>query len=156
MGGPTRTNVRVPPRSIADRQVVTRREPPPTAARYARRVVEDRDAAVAARVPDREARPHTQSPANILRDRMDRAPRSDRPATDTTPPARTSVFDRQALSDRVREDRDRQVREVPQPNGKFRGNERCERAAMRVEPNCRVITGAVSVTDGAMAFTRIL
>jgi hypothetical protein len=122
MGGPTR-NVRAPPRSVADRQVVVRRDPPPVAARFARRPLENRDVA---RVPDRMDRPQNRvleprqpDVAATLRDRGDRPPAVDRPPRDrpvseSAPPTRSSVFDRQALSDRVRVDRDRQVREGQQ------------------------------------------
>jgi hypothetical protein len=118
LGGPARANVRVPPKTIADRQVVVRRDPPPTAARYARRPAENRELA---RAPDRVARPpergqqqiESNGRAAIARDRSDRPPRVDRPIGESVPPTQTStsVFDRRGLVERVREDRDRQVRE---------------------------------------------
>ena len=130
LGGPVRTNVRVPPQTVANRQVVVRREPPPSAAHFARRAVENRE--VVARTPERNHQPERNNRprdqvsgggqvqagpnglANTMRERLDRPPRVDRPAAESPPPARTSVFDREALSGRVREDRDRQVREVQQ------------------------------------------
>ena len=132
LGGPVRTNTRIPPQAVANRQVVVRRDPPPSAAQFARRAVEHGE--VAARTPERNNAPERnnhpreraaggsqvqQAPtgnglANTMRERMDRPPRVDRPAGESAPPARTSVFDREALSGRVREDRDRQVREVQQ------------------------------------------
>src|SRR5690349_4683504 len=53
LGGPTRTNTRVPPPAVANRQVVVNREPPSMAAHFARRQVENRDRDVVARTPDR-------------------------------------------------------------------------------------------------------
>jgi hypothetical protein len=131
LGGPRRTNVRLPPQSIENRQVVVRRAPPASAARFARnadvgrsqvrdadrntrpsvRSDVDRNAAAAAafRGRDRNERPQNQDRPERV-DRQDRPVRTERPETESTPPARSSVFDRHALSERVREDRDRQVR----------------------------------------------
>lgn len=133
LGGPVRTNVRVPPRTVADRQVVVRRDPPPAAARFARRPAENRDVARAPdrtaertpdRTPDRAARPQqprnqdireSREVATALRERTDRPPRTERPVSESVAsPSQSSVFDRQALSNRIREDRDRQGREAQQ------------------------------------------
>ncbi|HEY6125433.1 MAG TPA: DUF6600 domain-containing protein [Steroidobacteraceae bacterium] len=101
LGGPARTNVRVPPSSIANRQVVVRRDPAPAAARYARRPTPTTDVAQTlrertARAPDR---------------RQDRPPRVERPNNEpAAPTAHSSVHDRNAIANVVREDRDRQVR----------------------------------------------
>ena len=119
MGGPTRANVRVPPRSIADRQVVVRRDPPPAAARFARQPPVSRDTERAS--GERITRPQVRGPnpsesigrAAVVRDRSDRPSRVERPVGESVPPTQqsSSVFDRRALVERVREDRDRQVRE---------------------------------------------
>jgi|GEM_PF-1863684 len=127
LGGPVRTNVRVPPQAIANRQVVVRRDPPPSAAQFARRTMENRGvvARTPGRTPDRnrprdrvtsggEVQAAPNGLANTMRERLDRPPRVDRPVGESPPPARTSVFDREALSGRVRQDRDRQVREAQQ------------------------------------------
>jgi hypothetical protein len=98
LGGPARADMRVPPRNIVDRQVVVRRNPPPAAAGLVRRA------------PERVIRREDNGRAASLRDRPDRPPRVERPVNASAPPAQTSVFDRRALADRVREDRDRQVR----------------------------------------------
>jgi hypothetical protein len=117
MGGPPRSNVRVPPRSVVDRQVVVRREPPQAAARFARQPPVVRDVERAA--GERSGRPQVRVPESresidraALRDRADRPPRAERPGNESVPPAQSSVFDRRALSERVRADRDRQVRDV--------------------------------------------
>ena len=122
LGGPARTNVRVPPPTVANRQVVVRRDPPSSAAHFARRAVERDEVA---RAPDRAERPRDRSSFNggrdqgqpnatvdTARERADRPSRVDRPVSESAPPQRSSVFDREALSGRVRADRDRQVREV--------------------------------------------
>ena len=100
LGGSTRANVRVPPPSIANRQVVVRRDPPPAAARFARRPAPSGD--FSQTLSERVARP--------VRNGNDRPPRVERPSNESVPPARSSVFDRHAIADAVREDRDRQVR----------------------------------------------
>ena len=131
LGGPRRTNVRLPPQSIENRQVVVRRAPPAAAARFARnadvgrsqvreadrntrpsaRSDADRNAAAAAAFRGRDRNELSQDQDRPDRsDRQDRPVRTERPDTDSAPPARSSVFDRRALSERVREDRDRQVR----------------------------------------------
>jgi uncharacterized protein DUF6600/FecR-like protein len=120
MGGPSRANVRVPPRSIADRQVVVRRDPPPAAARFARAPKPREDVAQtpvarSPRPPTRGLEPgESTGRAALVRDRPDRPARVERPAGESTPPSQSSVFDRRALADRVRQDRDRQVRDGQQ------------------------------------------
>jgi hypothetical protein len=118
LGGPRRANVRLPPQSIENRQVVVRRAPPASAARFARNADAARNVS---REPERQARPVVRGPVNDaaglrngareFRTREDRPARVERPAGESTPPARSSVFDRQALSDRVRADSERQTRE---------------------------------------------
>jgi flagellar biosynthesis GTPase FlhF len=110
LGGSTRANVRVPPPSIANRQVVVRRDPPPAAERFTRRPAASGDfsqslAERVARTPDRN---RGSEPA--VRSGQDRPPRVDRPNNEPAAPAHSSVFDRRAIADAVREDRDRQVR----------------------------------------------
>ena len=141
LGGPRRTNVRLPPQSIENRQVVVRRAPPASAARFARnadvgrsqareadrntrpsvRSDADRNAAAAAAFRGRDRNELSQDQDRPDRsDRQDRPVRTERPDTDSAPPARSSVFDRHALSERVREDRDRQVRADQQPRDNVR------------------------------------
>lgn len=98
LGGPTRANVRVPPSSIANRQVVVRRDPPSAAARYARRPQAERNPAIAQ--ADRPARAPVRG--------QDRPPRANRPVSESAP--HSSVFEPRAIADRVRVDRERQVR----------------------------------------------
>jgi hypothetical protein len=111
MGGPVRANVRVPPTSVANRQVVVRRDPPPAAARFARRPEPRGD--VALTQAERPAHPQ-RGPANNRpeRSREDRPPRAERPVSESAP--HSSVFEPRAIADRVREDRDRQGREGQQ------------------------------------------
>ena len=112
-GGPARANVRVPPPSIADRQVVVRRDPPPAAARFARRPAPSGDFSPA--LSERLARSPVRGQADRPeRNRQDRPPRTERAAVQPTPPASSSVFDRRAIAEVVREDRERQVREEHQ------------------------------------------
>jgi len=117
-GGPSHANLRRPPQSVVDRQVVVRREPPAAAARFARNPPASSNPA---QTYERPARGQTrESPARsianevVVRERQDRPSRAERPVRESAPPAQSSVFDRQALSDRVRVDRDRQVREGQQ------------------------------------------
>lgn len=112
LGGPARANVRVPPASVANRQVVVRRAPPPTAERFARRSEPRGDAALTQ--SERPARPQVRGPANDRsdRNRQDRPPRVDRPVSEAAP--HSSVFEPRSIADRVRADRDRQVREGQQ------------------------------------------
>ena len=113
LGGPARANVRVPPASLANRQVVVKRDPPPAAEHFARRPMVTRDVE---RPPNRTARPaEPNGVAAALRERTDRPPRVERPVGSVSAPAvQSSVFDRNTLSSRVREDRDRQGRETQQ------------------------------------------
>ena len=112
MGGPRRANVRVPPQSVANRQVVVRRDPPPAAARFARRPAASADVA---RAPENTARPvRGQGNDNPERNYRDRPPRAEQPASGLAPRAQTSVYDRRAIADLVREDRARQAREGQQ------------------------------------------
>jgi hypothetical protein len=126
LGAPLRGSVRRPPPSIVDRQVVARRDPPQTSARLVRPSRERRDVAQAApdrspRLPLRGQNHNDREQANNDERRMrpDRAertersheerPREDRPPTlQSEQRSPTSVFDRRALSDRVRDDRERQ------------------------------------------------
>ncbi len=122
LGTPTRANLRRPPQSIVDRQVVVRREPPPAAARFARSPATSTNVA---QTPERPARPVgrgqvREAPAHsiandvVTRDRQDRPPRAERPVSESAPSVQSSVFDRHTLAERVRADRDRQVREGQQ------------------------------------------
>jgi hypothetical protein len=108
LGGEPRHQVRTPPRNVVDRQVVVRRAPPASVARFARTPV-SRDVA---QVPERVAGPPLRGQERGTR--QDRPPRVDRPVSQTAPPAQSSVHDRNAIAERVREDRDRQVREAQQ------------------------------------------
>jgi hypothetical protein len=135
LGGPTRANVRPPPRNIVDRQVVARRDAPATVARYVRTPrphteVERVPNARPARAHDRpDNRPYDrrqsasgveQSRAAFDQNRVDRrVDRPDRPArverpADESPAMRSPVRDPRAIAERVREDRERQVREYQQ------------------------------------------
>jgi hypothetical protein len=120
LGGTTRANVHRPPQTVADRQVVVRRDPPAVASRFARRVEERaREPAALTAARERSSRHDTpdRNPGNsagvAVPNRPDRPPR-ERPVSQSARPAQSSVFDRQALSERVRQDRDRQVREAQQ------------------------------------------
>lgn len=114
LGGPTRANVRVPPSSIANRQVVVRREPPAVAARFARRPTPGGELAQAQ--PERTVRSPERNHGSdaAIRNRQDRPPRNERPASQAAPPAQSSVFDRRAIADAVRRDGERQGRERDQ------------------------------------------
>ena len=101
LGGPTRATVRVPPPSLANRQVVVRRDPPPAAAHFARRPAPSVDVAQSER-----SRPE--------RNRQDRSPRVERPIEESAPPTRSSVFEPRTIAERVRQDGERQVRERQQ------------------------------------------
>jgi hypothetical protein len=122
LGGPTRANVRTPPRTIVDRQVVVRRDPPPTVARFARSTAASRDLARTSESFDRptqrgriQDRPDNEGIERVIRERQDRPPRAQQPpAIEPTPPAQSSVFDRRAIAGRVREDSERQAREQQQ------------------------------------------
>ena len=116
--GERRANVRIPPQNIANRQVVVRRDPPPAAARYARRPPVS---AGLAQAPDRSARPPVRGQVNdaadrgngreaVVRNYHDRPPRTE-PTTQSAPSVQTSVFDRRAIANAVQEDRERQGRE---------------------------------------------
>jgi hypothetical protein len=135
LGGAIRANARIPPRAIVDRPVVVHRDPPPSAARFARRPggsvdasrtqghIDDRQAT--RNRPDRPARePATQTPTRAQpggadprsvagRTREDRPPRVDR-HTDASPPRQLQQREqdreqeRQRLRQRV--DQDQQVR----------------------------------------------
>jgi len=105
LGGPRRPNVRLPPASLANRQVVVRRDPPPAAARFARRPPPNGQAALT----------QTQRPVRAPdRNRVDRPPRAERPNNESAPAPHSSVFEPNSIANRVREDRDRQVRDRQQ------------------------------------------
>jgi hypothetical protein len=130
LGAPLRGNVRRPPPAVADRQVVVRRDPPQTSARLVRPTRERRD--VAQTTPDRSPRLPLRGQASNDRERpnveerRERTERTDRPREDRPPREdraptfqseqrpQSSVFDRRALSDRVRDDRERQAQERQQ------------------------------------------
>ncbi|HEU4779736.1 MAG TPA: DUF6600 domain-containing protein, partial [Steroidobacteraceae bacterium] len=118
VGDTVRANVRVPPRNIVDRQVVVRRDPPASVARYARSPYQRVDLG---QTPVRTARPPVRGPVNDRPDRIsgaetairnanDRPPRAERPTNDSPQPAHSSVFEPRAIAERVRVDRDRQSR----------------------------------------------
>lgn len=123
-------NARVHPRmaaALANRQVVTRRDPPPSAARYTRRspqVDTAQNPNSVNRQPDRGRERADEPRIGDLRDRRNRtddragntAPRNDRPAREVDPGTRTSVRDSRGIADLVREDRERQLRESRQHN----------------------------------------
>lgn len=98
LGGVVRARPRIPA-SIAERPVVVRREPP-TQSAFARRLAER---AEARQRFDRPDRPRVDR-------RVDRPPPSAAPSAQAAPPARTSVYEPSTIAERVREDRDRQVR----------------------------------------------
>ena len=118
--GSARPAVRVPPRTIADRQVVARRAPPAVSASLARSLASQRDAA--ARAPERSARPQQRDDhgaslgrAAVIRDRLDR-PRERPPVSSVTQsPTMPAVqpqrpqSDRQAIAERLREAREQQA-----------------------------------------------
>jgi hypothetical protein len=119
LGGPRRQNGRMPPATLATRQVVVRRDPPPAAARYARRPtpaasLTQTQPEHAARLPargqvsDRPDRNREDRPVRVER------PNVERPNNDSAPAPRSSVFEPNSIADRVRVDRDRQVRERQQ------------------------------------------
>jgi len=114
LGGPTRANVRVPPASLANRQVVVRRDPPPVAARFARRPAPSGQASLVQ--TERPAHPPLRGEVNDRadRNRVDRPPRAERPAGESDTAVHSSVFDRNSIAERVRADGDRQVRERQQ------------------------------------------
>jgi hypothetical protein len=128
-GGAARVHPRMAP-ALADRQVVTRREAPPAAARYTRRspqVDNAQSPTSVYRQPDRGRERPEEPRIGDLRDRRNRTderagndtPRNDRPAREareTDPAARTSVRDSRGIADLVREDRERQVREAREHN----------------------------------------
>jgi hypothetical protein len=95
LGGMTRARPRIP-QSIAERPVIVRRAPSSESA-FARRLAERADARQRFDRPDR--------------------PRVDRPSAMSTPPqaappARTSVYEPNTIAERVRQDRERQVRAI--------------------------------------------
>ena len=108
LGGVARNHVRQPPRNVVDRQVVVRRDPPASVARFARAPAPSRDVAQTSE----RGRPPLRGQVGDTR--QDRPPRANRPASESAPPAQSSVHDRNSISERVREDRDRQVREAQQ------------------------------------------
>jgi hypothetical protein len=112
-------NARVHPRmaaALANRQVVVRRDPPPAAARYARRPaqVDTSQNPAVVRQTDRGRDRPDEPRIGDLRDRRNRT--DDRPAREVDPGTRTSVRDSRGIADLVREDRERQVRESRQRN----------------------------------------
>ncbi len=113
LGGVARNHLRPPPRNVVDRQVVVRRAPPASVARFARAPAASNDVVP---TPER-ARPPLRGQAGG--NRQDRPPRADRPmgeaaAAPQTSVRQSSVHDRNSIAERVREDRDRQVREAQQ------------------------------------------
>ena len=115
LGGPSRPNVRIPPASLATRQVVVRRDPPPAAAHFTRRPTPAGNAALV-QAPRPSARPAVRGQVNERpeRNNQDRPPRAERPVKESAPPPASSVYEPRAIADRVRVDRDRQVRERQQ------------------------------------------
>ncbi len=122
LGGQARNNVRRPPATVSNRQVVVRREPPAALARYARRPQETRpdnrevvqqpaQRDVRQQLRDRVAAGERSTGDSASLNRNDRPPRADRPQGESAAPVRSPVTDPRAIADRVREDRDRQVRE---------------------------------------------
>jgi hypothetical protein len=114
LGGPGRSNVRIPPASLASRQVVVRRDPPPAATQFTRRPAAGREATLVQ--TQRPARPAVRGQVNehFERNNQDRPPRVERPVKESPPPPASSVYEPRAIADRVRVDRDRQVRERQQ------------------------------------------
>jgi flagellar biosynthesis GTPase FlhF len=114
LGGPSRPNVRIPPASLASRQVVVRRDPPPATTQFTRRPAAGREATLVQ--TQRPARPAVRGQVNERpeRNNQDRPPRVERPVKESPPPPASSVYEPRAIADRVRVDRDRQVRERQQ------------------------------------------
>jgi hypothetical protein len=127
LGGAVRANLRVPPRNLVDRQVVTRRAPPPAAARFARRPEASQDGR---REPPRITTRDFERPPNrggdrgerridvgdgerSVRQREDRPWRSGRPV-ESTPQVVSPVSDPRGIAARVRQDGERQAREQQQ------------------------------------------
>jgi hypothetical protein len=123
MGGVARAQPRVPP-AIANRQVTVRRDPPPSAARFARRpAVREQNWQTQ---PERMERAPATVGEAIIRDRAERQERNDRndrpnrvgrnrvdrPVLETAPPAQAAVQDSRGVAERIRENRDQRVREV--------------------------------------------
>jgi hypothetical protein len=155
LGGQARVNPRMPA-AVATRQVIVKRPPPASAARYARRPVGTHESATApresfqpprdrgARVPGvREAMVRDQQERRDGADRPDRPDRpyrSDRqdrsapdsPAVQAAP--QSSVFDSRAIAERVREDRDRQVRGAQQRHQQEVERQALDRPAEDHEP----------------------
>jgi FecR protein len=123
-GGPTRVDVRVPPRNVVDRQVIVKRDPPSTSARFARgRGAEDVARAPSERfqrpanAPQREWR--TGGDGNVAGDRRgDReghgaraerpvrlSPQPGSPAVPQTPTVQQPSPEQRAFRDRTRDDR---------------------------------------------------
>lgn len=111
LGGAGRAHVRLPPQAIENRQVVVKRNPPPPVARLARAA--RANAEVGRAPPDRVLRDPEgdRNRAAFQQNRTDRPVRADRPSNDSM---RSPVSDPRAIANRVREDRDRQVREHQQ------------------------------------------
>ncbi len=109
LGGPGRAHVRLPPQAIENRQVVVKRNPPAPVARLARAARSN--AEVGRAPPDRITRDRDADRATYSRNRPDRPSRADRQASDSV---RSPVTDPRSIANRVREDRDRQVREHQQ------------------------------------------
>lgn len=109
LGGPGRAHVRLPPQAIENRQVVVRRNPPAPVARLARAA--HANAEVGRAPPDRMRREDASDRSSFTQSRADRPVRADRPARDSV---RSPVSDPRAIANRVREDRDRQMRQHQQ------------------------------------------
>ena len=114
LGGPSAPERAHTAASLATRQVVVRRDPPPAAAHFTRRPTPSGQAALTQ--TERPARPAVRGQVNERPDRnyQDRPPRVERPVKESAPPPASSVYEPRAIADRVRVDRDRQVRERQQ------------------------------------------
>jgi hypothetical protein len=122
MGGNVRARPRVPA-ALVDRQVVVRRDPPAASTRFTRRPVTPVEQTQSPTVAGRNVHPRERAAFErerrndseaLTRQRPDRPPRADRPVSETDPRTQSSVFDSRAIAERVREDRERQVRDAQQ------------------------------------------
>ena len=111
LGGSARANPRIPA-AIAARQVIVKRDPPPSSAQFARRSQPAADVAQAP--PMRGTRPQAREAYMGRQERPDRPSRAERPVAGTAPEARLSPAEQRSLPDRVRESRERQAREEQQ------------------------------------------
>jgi hypothetical protein len=115
LGGAIRRNVQTPPRTVADRQVIVKRDPPPSSAHFARSVAGR--LATPRASPDQFTRPQIQDQP----ERENRgAVRTDRPALQTAPRVQPAVPDprasRQQQERRNSEVRQRLQQQIEQAN----------------------------------------